>query len=80
MKTTKAPKKKKTTGRRVINIDDLLRIQTFANKKGVERQAIYYHINVLGSIKPLVIDGVAFISWAAYKDHEFRSANSDIIN
>ena len=58
------------------NISDLLRIQTYAAKRGLTRRAVEYQVS-LGYIQPIIIDGVNHISWKIYKDHVFRSANKN---
>ena len=43
-----------------INPDDCLKVSTAAAIKGIERQAIYYHIDQ-GNLTLLEIDGVKFV-------------------
>lgn len=55
----------------------LLSIGQFAQKKGVTRGSVYYHINVSKKIIPTYIgmNKDLFIDYESYKDFDFRAEN-----
>lgn len=58
-------------------LPDLCTISTYAAKKGVQRQSVFYHIHSSKKIKPVFI-GMGrdlYIDWNQYHDFDFREPN-----
>lgn len=52
----------------------LISVSSFATKKNVSRQAVWYQINTVKAIEPIFVgmNRDVYVDWSRYKDFEFN--------